>query len=418
MAAVRLPPSVRDLPREVWVLAAVAFAVAIGFGIVAPAIPLFAKTFGVGNFAAAAVVSVFAFMRLVTAPAGGRIVDRLGERSVMATGVGIVAVSSALAGLAQTYTQLLVLRGAGGFGSALFTISAATLLLRSVRADQRGRASGMFSAGFLIGGISGPALGGVVVQWWGLRAPFFLYAGTLVGAVAIALVQLRRTELAAKEAERQAAARTSVLHLLRTQQAYRAALTTHFADTWAVLGVRLALVPLFVQDVLQRDPMWVGIGLAVVAAVNGALLLPAGKWSDAMGRKPVLLTGCTLAGTGIVVLALVTNLPGYLVAMVLLGAGSGFLNVAPGAMAGDLAGQRGGSVIAVYQMAGDLGMIVGPLLVGWLADEYSFSVGFLATAGAFLLAIVMTLFAQETHKRVTDEPAEPLPEEVPERYGG
>src|SRR6186997_2484322 len=94
------------LPREVAVLTAVAFAVAVGFGVVAPAIPVYAREFGVGRTAAGAVISAFAFMRLVSALGSGRLVNRIGERLVLALGIGIVAVSSALAGLAQSYTQL------------------------------------------------------------------------------------------------------------------------------------------------------------------------------------------------------------------------------------------------------------------------------------------------------------------------
>ena len=166
-----------DLPREVAVLSAVAFAVAVGFGIVAPAIPVFAREFGVGRTAAGAVISVFALLRFVSAFGGGRLVDRFGERAVLATGLGIVSVSSLLAGLAQTYWQLLVLRGAGGVGSAMFTVAAYSLLLRVAAADQRGRAAGVFQAGFLIGGIAGPALGGLLTGA-SVRLPFFVYAGT------------------------------------------------------------------------------------------------------------------------------------------------------------------------------------------------------------------------------------------------
>ena len=50
----------------------------------------------------------------------------------MATGIYIVAVSSGLAGISQSYVQLLLLRGLGGIGSAMFTVSAFTLLLTSV----------------------------------------------------------------------------------------------------------------------------------------------------------------------------------------------------------------------------------------------------------------------------------------------
>ena len=130
--AVRKTPWLKDLPREVAVLSAVAFSVALGFGILAPSLPIFADTFGVSAFAASAVISVFALMRFISAPAAGAMVDRVGERTVMASGLFMVGISSLAAGFSQTYWQLIVLRGAGGIGSAMFTVSAMALLLRVV----------------------------------------------------------------------------------------------------------------------------------------------------------------------------------------------------------------------------------------------------------------------------------------------
>src|ERR1700712_1393306 len=91
----------RGLPREVGVLSVVAFFVAAGFGIVAPAIPLFARSFGVSRFGAAAVVSAFAFTRIASVLGVGRLVNRFGPRLVLGTGIALVAGSSALAGLAN-----------------------------------------------------------------------------------------------------------------------------------------------------------------------------------------------------------------------------------------------------------------------------------------------------------------------------
>src|SRR5476649_2862925 len=183
-----------DLPNEVAVLAAVAFSVAVGFGIVAPVIPLFAHHFGVGRAEVGAVLSAFAFMRLASALGVGRLVDAIGERVVLASGIGIVAVSSALAGFAHSYLQLLLLRGAGGIGSAMFSVSAMGLLLRVVGPTQRGKSVGLFQGGFLLGGISGPAIGGPLVAW-SIRAPFFVYAASLVVAGAVGLIGLRRLQL-------------------------------------------------------------------------------------------------------------------------------------------------------------------------------------------------------------------------------
>jgi MFS family permease len=127
------------------VLSAVSFTVALGYGIVAPAIPEFAKQFGVSVATAASVISAFALMRVIGALPAGRLVDRLGESPVMATGIGIVAVSSILAGFSRSFAELLVLRGIGGLGSAMYSVSAQALLLASVPSEQRGRASGLYS---------------------------------------------------------------------------------------------------------------------------------------------------------------------------------------------------------------------------------------------------------------------------------
>lgn len=392
------------LPREVAVLVAVAFSVAVGFGVVAPAIPVFAHDFGVGRTAAGAVISAFALMRFVSALGGGRLVDRLGERRVLAAGIAIVAVSSALAGAAQTYVQLVVLRGVGGIGSAMFSVSALSLLLRTVDASQRGRASGLFTGGFLVGGITGPALGGVLTGI-SIRAPFFVYAGTLAVAGTIAAVALRRATLTHPGGVGKAEPRVGLRQALR-HPAYRAAMVTNLADNWAALGVRSALIPLYVIEGLHRAPVWTGVGFAVVAALNAATLLPAGRAADLRGRRPVMVTGATVSGIAMAVLATVPGLPGYLIAMGLFGVGSGMLDVAPAAVVGDVVGGRGGTVVAAYQMSGDLGTVTGPLVAGKLADAVSFDAAFAATAGVLGLAALLAATAPETRNA---EPVELAP---------
>lgn len=391
------------LPREVRVLVAVAFFVALGFGIVAPALPVFARDFGVGRAAAGAVISAFALMRIAFAMPAGKLVDRLGERRILATGIGIVAVSSLLAGLANSYTQLVVLRGVGGLGSAMFSISAMSLLVRMVPGSQRGRAVGFWQGGFLLGGITGPALGGVITGI-SIRLPFFLYAGTLMVAGGVALVALRSTPLAEVASRGSAGDRTTLRSALR-DPAYRAALAASFADSWAAIGVRSALIPLFVVDVLHRSATWTGIGFLVVSAVNGAILLPAGRYADNVGRKPLLVGGCAASGAGIAVLALApSTLGSYLAGLAVLGLGSGLLDVAPAAVVGDIVQGRGGPVFAAYTMSSDVGTVTGPVVAGRIADV-SYSDAFGATAVILAAATVVALLAPETRGR--NRPARP-----------
>jgi MFS family permease len=387
-----------DLPGEVAALAGVAFAVAVGFGIVAPVIPLFAQEFGVGATAAGAVISAFAFMRLVSALAGGRLVDALGERTVLATGLAVVAVSSLLAGLAQTYAQLLVLRGIGGVGSAMFTVSALSLLLRVVRPDQRGRATSLWQGAFLVGGLAGPAIGGVVATI-SLRAPFFVYAAALGVATVVAMVSLAGTRLrpgpTGGPADTEPPRRTTLRTALRSP-AYQAALVVNLGTGWALFGVRSSVIPLYVADALGRSPLWVGMGFLVGSAAQAAGLWPAARVVDTVGRKPAMVTGTLVATAAVVTLAVWESLPVFLVAMAGYGVSAAFLGSAPAAVVGDVVEGRGGSVVAAFQMASDLGAVTGPLLAGWLIDGMSFGAAFWATAAVLAVGSLLAVRMPET----------------------
>ncbi|HEY2297460.1 MAG TPA: MFS transporter [Jatrophihabitans sp.] len=381
----------RELPGEVRALVGVGFFVAVGFGLVAPAIPLFAREFGVGRTAAGAVISAFALMRLVAAPFVGRLVNAAGERIILAAGIGVVAVSSALAGLAQDYWQLLVLRGVGGAGSIMFSVSAASLLIRVTPSHLRGRAQGVWAGSFLIGLIAGPALG--TVASFSLRLPFFLYAGTLVIAGSVGLASLRHSELAARQTT--TIAPLELRKALR-QRAYIAALMASFAGDFAVVGARSSLVPQFITDALHRGSAWVYTAFLVVSLVSGALLLPFGHVADSRGRRPVILFGLAVGAVGFFLLPVWTAEIGLLAAMVLLGVAGAADSVAPGAMLGDIVGARGGTVVAVFQMAGDLGAVLGPIAAGAVADSAGYGSAFAISAVVALAPLPFVLFAPET----------------------
>jgi MFS family permease len=383
----------RGLPREVPVLTAVSFTVALGYGIVAPAIPAFARQFGVSTAAAAGVISAFALMRVLGALPAGRLVDRFGEHMVVAAGIAVVAVSSVLAGLSQSFEQLIVLRGVGGLGSAMFSVGSQTLLLVSVPSGQRGRASGLYSGGFLLGGISGPAVGGLVAAW-SLRAPFLLYGGLLVVPALIAAFGFRDPP-GRPGAARPVRPFAAIAAALRSS-AFRAAASANLADGFAAVGVRSAIVPLFVRDVLHRSAVWTGVGFLMFAGLNAVMLLPGGRIADAVGRRPVIIAGCAASAGGMAMLALLPSVGGYLAGLAVVGLGSGLLDVAPSAMIGDIMPEQGGSLVASYQMAGDAGVVSGPVVAGFLVDTFSYAAAFAMAAVALGLAAVLGLFAPET----------------------
>lgn len=387
------PPS--PLPREIWVLVAAAFVIAVGFGIVAPALPEFASSFGVGITASSAVISAFALMRLLFTPGAGSLVQRLGERPVYLLGLLIVALSTGACAFAQSYWQLLVFRGLGGIGSTMFTISALGLLVRIAPPGVRGRVTGLYATSFLLGNIAGPVVGGLLVGF-GLRVPFLIYAGALLIAIAVVHVQLRHSTLVAPDG----ADDRAVLRFRDewTHPAYRAALASSFANGWAVFGVRVALVPLFVTQVLGSAPSLAGVALAVFAAASALALIGSGRLSDSHGRKPLALVGLVITGLGTVWLGYTTSTPTFLASCVVAGFGAGLLIPSQQAAVADVIGVRGrgGPVLAGFQMAADIGAITGPILAGLLADQVSYSAAFALTGALSLAAALVWLRAPET----------------------
>ncbi len=388
------------IPSEIWILIGSAFVIAIGFGLIAPVLPAYARSFDVGVAAASVVVSAFAFFRLVFAPAGGALVSRLGERPVYLTGLIVVAISSLATAFAQSYWQLLVYRGLGGLGSTMFTVSAMALLVRLSPPSIRGRVSSAYASAFLIGGMLGPVLGGLLASF-GLRLPFVVYAGALV--VAAAVVGFRLSGARLRPATDQPQQPPMLLREALGNSAYRAALASAFANGWCNFGVRVAVLPQFAVTVYDR-PWAAGAALGVAAVGTAATLQVAGRVADTVGRRPLVITGLAVTALGFGLLGLSGDLVVLLVLSAVSGLGAGLVNPGQQATVADVVGtdRSGGSVLAAFQMAQDSGAIVGPILIGVVADQAGFGWALAGTALVSALAVLPWLGAQET----LPEPAE------------
>ncbi|WP_353951506.1 MFS transporter [Knoellia sp. S7-12] len=386
------------IPREIWVLVASAFVIALGFGLITPVLPQFAQSFGVGATASAIVVSVFAFFRLIFAPAGGALIVRLGERPIYLAGLLIVAASTAATAFAQSYWQLLVFRGLGGIGSVMFTISATALIVRLAPPAIRGRVSSAYGSAFLIGGIGGPAVGGAL-GGFGLRVPFLAYAAALVVAAAVVAIFISGHSL-------RPAPDAPVLPVLTAREAFqdsafRAGLVSGFANGWANFGVRNAIIPLFVAANIGKEPWLAGAVLAIYAAGNAVGMNVAGRLSDSIGRRPFIIGGLAVAGVATIATGFATTFPVLVALSIVAGIGSGALNPAQQASMADVIGRdrNGGPALAAFQMSADAGAIVGPILAGVLVDSGSFALAFAVTGLLSLLATIPWARARETLPR-------------------
>ncbi|WP_155944187.1 MFS transporter [Mycobacterium sp. 360MFTsu5.1] len=395
-------PTPTRLPAEIWVLAGANIVIALGYGVVAPVLPAYARNFGVSISAATFVITAFAAMRLIFAPPSGLLVQKLGERRVYLTGLLIVALSTLACAFAETYWQLLVFRSLGGAGSAMFTVSSLALMIRLSPFDARGRVAGLFSSAFMIGGVAGPVVGSLTAGL-GLSVPFAIYGAALVVAAAVVFVSLRNSTLAAPDEE--AVGPTVSVRTVLRNRAYQAALLSNLAAGWAALGLRVALVPLFVVDVLHRSAGMAGLVLAMFAIGNVCAVIPSGHLSDRVGRRKLMIVGLTVSAASTALLGWTTSLPVFLVIAFVTGAASGVFVSPQQAAVADIIGNRarGGTAVATFQMMSDLGTIVGSLAAGQVAQRVSFTAAFGVGGVILLAAAVCWSLAPETRRSGDDE---------------
>mgnify|MGYP000039951639 CR=1 FL=1 len=382
----------RDFPREVGVLIFASFFVAVGFGIIAPTLPLFARSFGVNNAQVGSIISAFAFARFASGLISGKLVDIFGERMVYTFGVAFVSISSAAAAMAQSYGQLLVFRAAGGLGSSMFSVAAGSLLLRVTSDNQRGRAQSLYNGSFLIGMVGGPVIGGAL-SGFSLRAPLSIYAFLLAVSSISAALLLRGSQLAAKPVN--ASEKTSIRTALALKP-YRIALVISFSTGFILFGMGRSIVPLFMVEDMDASTTFMGVGFTLASIANGALLLRAGRLSDEKGRRFVAVIGSSALFISTLLLLLTFNKWIFMPAMIFSGIAGAYLSTVPGSLVGDVLKGKGGQVIAIMQMSGDFAAMIAPVLLGAISDAGGFRPAFILATILMAAVVLVTTRIPET----------------------
>jgi MFS family permease len=181
-------------------------------------------------------------------------------------------------------------------------------------------------------------------------------------------------------------------------------LVSGVANGWTNFGVRLAVLPLLATAVL--DQPWVAGAALAIGAVGTAATLPvSGRLADRIGRRPLIIRGLVVMGAAMGLLALSDQpaLPVWVGLAVLFGlslisgVGAGLVSPAQQATIADVIGheRNGGRVLSTFQMAQDGGAIVGPILVGLVADRLGFPAAFVVTGLVCLVGAVPWLTAPE-----------------------
>lgn len=169
----------------------------IGLGIIIPVTPAIIKQLtGEGLSGAASwggwLLFVYALMQFLSAPAIGNLSDRFGRRPVLIISLVALAIDYAITGAAPTIAWLFVGRFLSGIAGAAYpTVNA---YIADVSPPEKRAANfGLTGAAFGIGFVIGPALGGIIGDHWGARAPFFVAAAFALANALFGLVVLKES---------------------------------------------------------------------------------------------------------------------------------------------------------------------------------------------------------------------------------
>jgi DHA1 family tetracycline resistance protein-like MFS transporter len=348
----------------------------MGLGLIIPAQPFLAKSFGADAITITQLGTIYSFMQFVLGPVWGSLSDRFGRRPVLLTTLLITMSGHIVFALAGSLMILFVARGMVGIGAA--NISTAQAVLSDTHPPaERSRAMALVGAAFGLGFVLGPALGGILFHI-DQRAPAGLAA--MLALVNMVLVsrcvgETRPVSLTSSPS----AHRVGLRSLLKADGSLRPLImTTLFMMT--AFALMEQSIGLFIESAWVPDGAEVGmkeatkltsIFLVVVGItaifVQGFLVR---RWLTSTPETALLRGGLVIIA---ITLALIPCLGWYgsyalfLVSGALLALGSGMFNPSmAGLVSLSCPPDKQGIGLAINQSAFALGRIIGPLVAGAL----------------------------------------------------
>jgi len=138
------------------------------------ALPTLTVTFNTSLTTIQWVLLIYDLLLIGTVITVGRLGDLFGRRRFYASGFLIFVLSSALCGIAQTAAQIILFRGLQAIGGAMISANGRAIASVAFPASQRGKAMGFASMAFHVGFLTGPTLGGFLIDTIGWRWIFFI----------------------------------------------------------------------------------------------------------------------------------------------------------------------------------------------------------------------------------------------------
>jgi cyanate permease len=384
-----------------WILLAGVWAVYFCFGLtaaaMAPLVGVVSTDLGLSRTAMGSVLGAWPLVYIAAAMPAGAVLDRFGVGRALLGAVLLMALSGALRAYAGGHLSLFLAVGVFGLGGPLVSIGGPKLITRHFAADEHGLAIGIYTTGPALGGISALSLTNSLVMpaldhdW---RSVLLVYAGiTLAAAFLWFLIGRNEGRAEARAVGEQGESHPAVFGRLLQLPVVRLTLLMGVGIFFFNHGLNNWL-----PEILRAGGMgaaqaghWAAIPTAV--GVLGALIIP--RLATGPRRVPVMIVLFVCAG--IATLLIPTN--GWTLAL-----GLTFQGIARGAMmsvalmvlmdAEEIGPRHMGAAGGLFFSAAEVGGVLGPLTVGWLADRtdgFGASLWMLSGVCAVLVVLALTL---------------------------
>ncbi len=330
--------------------------------VVTPIIPLYVDSHGGSAFIAGLALLAFAIPSVVVRPFAGRLSDRWNAAGVLALGLVLMALGSALLLLPLLWILFIgnVVRGVGWAG---LNTGGYTRLASAAPADRRGEAAGYYTSATAAASMIFPA-----IALWLLQGSAS-YDEVFVLSIVISLVGLPFALALARGPDRNDKPRdlpgASGASAQLLDRGVLIATGLNLCSTLAMPSV-MAFLPLYARSLGIEH-----IGLFyVIAGVTSIIVRPLlGKWSDGMGRAPAIAMGLAAQFVGISLIVLAEGIGVILAGGVFVALGSAMTGAATTALAMDLANpQSRGHAMATFSISFQIGAGAGAIVSGALAD--------------------------------------------------
>lgn len=355
----------------------------LSFGILAFALPVYARQLGASALGIGGLFSAFYVTTTLLRPLVGWGLDRIGRKPFFWIALLLYGASMFFFAYARSLDALYLARLMQGLGSSFLWISAYTLATEMSSAAQHGQAVGRVDAASAQGGLFGALAGFSLTFLMPLEtAWFWIFAGYGVCALLAALLAWRRLP-ETRPALSQTAQPGRQLDFWPLARLMAVVFITN-----ASMNLISPLLLIFLQDRFTTDVSV--LAQAYIPAVLVYSFLPPrlGRLSDRFGRPLLIAAGLLAAG---VVSLLIPGLPSLLwlvILWVLEAVGFSMASPAQEALVSDLTGsQMRGRGYGLYTFAAGLGATIGPLLGGWMYDRFGHGLPF------YTNGLVLVLFA-------------------------